>query len=181
MSYFLQIEDKEADAKLNIDELYERSQNQDLKQLSIFKKILNRIHTRIKTISKKKVSEKHIFFHVPEYIFGETLYDKGDCVAFLVHNLQENKFMIRYIHPNTLFISWAHWVPAYVRNEYKKKTGKILDEFGNIIEPEKNTDISKEDNINKNVEIEQKQIKQFKPPNFIYGDVFDKLEQTLKK
>jgi S-adenosylmethionine hydrolase len=40
---------------------------------------------------------------------------------------------VRYTHPNLLFISWKHWVPSYVRNEIKKKTGTLVDEFGNII------------------------------------------------
>jgi hypothetical protein len=53
--------------------------------------------------------------------------------------LKENGFSIKYIHPNTIFISWAHWVPSYVRAELKKKTGIIVDERGNVVEdPEEN-------------------------------------------
>jgi len=47
--------------------------------------------------------------------------------------LKENGFLIKYIHPNTLFITWNHWVPSYVRTELKKKTGIIVDEFGRKI------------------------------------------------
>ena len=37
-----------------------------------------------------------------------------------------------------LFISWNHWIPLYVRDEYKKKTGIEIDQFGNKVEkPEK--------------------------------------------
>jgi len=184
MSYFLQIDDKEADAKINIDELYERAQSQDLKQLSIFKKILNRIHIRIKNIAKGKVCDKHIFFHIPEYIFGEPLYDKGDCIAFLVHQLKENKFNVRYIHPNTLFISWAHWIPSYVRNEFKRKTGKILDEFGNITDPEAEKEASAaaaaaQENNTENA-TEKRRAKNFRPPSFIYGDVLEKIDQKWR-
>lgn len=184
MSYFIQVEDKEADAKINIDELYERAQQQDLKQLSIFRKILNRIHTRIKKIAQGKVSDKHIFFHVPEYIFGEPLYDKGDCIAFLVNQLKENKFNVRYIHPNTLFISWAHWIPAYVRNEFKRKTGKILDEFGNITDPaaEEEAAAVAEENAAAAAEntTEKRRAKNFRPPSFIYGDVLEKIDQKWR-
>ena len=41
---------------------------------------------------------------------------------------------MRYIHPNTLFISWNHWVPSYVRTELKKKTGIVIDEYGQKVE-----------------------------------------------
>jgi hypothetical protein len=47
--------------------------------------------------------------------------------------LKENGFLVRYIHPNTLFISWQNWVPSYVRNELKKKTGIVVDEYGRKI------------------------------------------------
>ena len=36
--------------KLNIDELYEKKRQHDLNKLTIFNKILNRIHVKIKTV-----------------------------------------------------------------------------------------------------------------------------------
>jgi hypothetical protein len=50
-----------------------------------------------------------------------------------VDKLQENNFLVRYTHPNLLLISWLHYVPNYVRTEYKKKTGTAIDEFGHPI------------------------------------------------
>ena len=38
---------------------------------------------------------------------------------------------MRYTHPNLIFISWGHYIPTYVRNEFKKKTGIAIDEHGN--------------------------------------------------
>ena len=52
--------------------------------------------------------------------------------------LKDNKFNVRYIHPNTLFISWLHWVPSYVRTELKKKTGIVVNEFGEKIDETNN-------------------------------------------
>jgi hypothetical protein len=134
MSCFLTVDDEETIGKINIDDLYEKKQQRDLKQLSIFNKILNRIHKRINFTGRSKVNDKHIWFTVPEYIFGEPIYDQGECIGYLVVKLEENGFHVRYIHPNTLFVSWSNWVPSYVRNEIKKKTGKIIDEKGNIID-----------------------------------------------
>ena len=105
MSCFLYVDDKEAQRKINIDELYEKKHQRDLKQLSIFNKILNRIHRRITHTGRNKMNDKHIWFTVPEYIFGEPTYDKGHCIGFLVAKLDENGFFTRYMHPNTLFIS----------------------------------------------------------------------------
>ena len=52
-SVFILDNDKESSSKVNIDELYEKRQRRELKQLSIFKKI-NRIHKRIEHTAKNK-------------------------------------------------------------------------------------------------------------------------------
>jgi hypothetical protein len=116
--------------KLNIDELYEKKRHYDLSKLALYNKILNRIHVRIKTTSRQKIDEQFCWFVVPELIIGVPKYDQASCIAYLMDKLKDNGFNIRYIHPNTLFISWLHWVPSYVRTELKKKTGIIIDEYG---------------------------------------------------
>ena len=131
--------------KLNIDELYEKKRQIDLNKLELFKKILNRIHVRIKTTAKHNVHEKFCWFVVPEIIIGVPKYDQGACIAYLVDKLHENGFAVRYIHPNTLFICWKDWVPTYVRNELKKKTGISVNEFGKKIE---NTETEKQADVN---------------------------------
>jgi hypothetical protein len=137
MSCFLYIEDKEASHKINIDELYENRKRRDLKQLNIFDKLLNRIHRRITFTGRNKRNDKHIWFNIPEFIFGEPTYDKGDCIGYLVAKLEDNGFYVKYLHPNTLFISWNEWIPTYVRTEFKKKTGIVIDEKGNVVEQKK--------------------------------------------
>ena len=123
--------------KINIDELYEKKRQLDQNKLELFKKILNRIHVRIKTTAKQNVHEKFCWFVVPEIIIGVPKYDQAGCIAYLSNTLQENGFNVRYFHPNTLFICWDHWVPSYVRTEIKKKTGVQINEYGKIIEQEK--------------------------------------------
>jgi len=189
MSCFLTVDDEEVNGKISIDELYERKQQKDLKQLAIFNKILNRVHRRIKFISKNKINDKHIWFTVPEYIFGEPIYDQGDCIGYLVKNLYDNGFDVRYVHPNTLFVSWANWVPSYVRSEIKKKTGKIIDEKGNVIESEEgnNNDdpnskmFNDKNNPTGKEKKEYKPINQYKPTgNLVYNpEMFEKLEKKV--
>jgi hypothetical protein len=191
MSCILFADEEESNRKINIDDLYEKKQKKDLKQLSIFNKILNRIHKRITTTAKLKVQEKHIWFVVPEYIFGEPCYDKGDCIGYLVSKLEDNGFHVRYVYPSNLFISWVHWIPSYVRTEIKKKTGVVIDEKGNIVS--KKGDQDDDDNVESKLMNDrsngsnQKQQKQYTPinnykptGNLIYGqDMFDKLEKKI--
>jgi hypothetical protein len=191
MSCFLFVDDEESNRKINIDELYQKKQQRDLKQLSIFKKLLNRIHKRIMFTSRAKNSDKHIWFTVPEYIFGEPLYDKGDCIGYLVSQLEDNGFHIRYIYPNTLFVSWNNWIPSYVRSEVKKKTGMVIDEKGNIIskkeeeEDEDNDIMMNRGSRNTTGQKEQKvftPIGEYKPMgNLVYNkEMFEIVEKKIK-
>jgi hypothetical protein len=181
--------------KINIDELYEKDQRRDLRQVSIFNKILNRIQKRITLTSRNKQNAKHIWFNVPEYIFGEPIYDKGDCIAYLVTKLEDNGFFIKYMHPNTLFVSWENWVPAYVRTELKKRRGIVVDEKGNIIEKSEDKEKDGENDLNskifndrngngENLKKEGRQynpISNYKPTgNLVYNqEMFEKLEKKV--
>jgi hypothetical protein len=130
--------------KINIDELYEKKRQHDLNKLQLFKKILNRVHVRIKTTARQNINEKFCWFVVPEVIIGIPKYDQANCIAYIMDSLQNNGFEVRYIHPNTLFISWNHWVPTYVRNEIKQKMGIVVDEYGKRIEDENKLDDEEE-------------------------------------
>ena len=193
MSCFLHVNDEETTGKVNIDDLYENKKNRDLKQLSVFNKILNRIHNRIRITGRNKRGDTHIWFNVPEYIFGEPVYDKGDCIAYLFTKLQDNGFLVKYLHPNTLFVSWNNWVPQYVRAEFKKKTGKIMNEKGEITDPNKDENNEHEDDINQGLfnngapsapKKDQKQytpIDKYKPTGrFVYNpDILEKIEKKV--
>ena len=136
MSVFIHTDETDDIEKMNIDELFEKKQQRDLKERSIYNKLLNRVNSRIKHTSRSKRNESHIWFQVPQYIFGEPVYKQGDCIGYLVAKLEENGFYVRYIHPSTLFITWANWIPDYVRTEIRNKTGMVIDEKGNIVKKE---------------------------------------------
>ena len=188
MSCFLYLTDEEAQQKINIDDLYEKKHQRDLKQLSVFNKILNRIHKRIQITGRNKRVDRHIWFTVPEYIFGEPNYDQGECIGFLVSKLEENGFFVKYMHPNTLFVSWENWIPAYTRNEIKKKLGVVLDEKGNVLEKIGEEEIESHDPqvrlMQMNAKKDQRQftpIGQYKPTgNMVYNpELFEKLEKKV--
>jgi hypothetical protein len=135
MSNIIFVEDEECLNNIDIDELYDKNMRREQKSVSIFNKILNRIHKRILTTSRMKYNEKHIWFIVPTFIFGQQMYDQGDCVAHCVGKLTDNGFHVKYMHPNALFISWQNWIPSYVRTKYKKKTGIVINEKGEVLNP----------------------------------------------
>lgn len=193
MSVFLYTNDEESSGKVNIDELYEKKKVRDLKQLSIFNKLLNRIHIRIRVTGRNTKNDQHIWFTVPEYIFGEAVYNKGECIAYLVNKLQDNGFLVKYIHPNTMFVSWSNWIPHYIRAEFKKKTGKLMNEKGDITDPLNETADTSKDlnqglfNTGGDPKVQKKDPKQFTPIDkykpsgkFVYnGDLLEKIDRRL--
>ena len=165
--------------KINLDDLYEKKKIHDIQTTNNYNKILERVHTKIKTTARQQLSEQYCWFIVPEVMIGVPKYNQSLCVAYIIDKLQENGFKIRYTHPNMLFISWSHWVPNYVREEIKKKTGIIVDGFGNIIknkDKEENshninnlTNLIKYDKNTKNNN--HKDIKSYKPTgNLVYNE-----------
>jgi hypothetical protein len=175
--------------KINIDELYDKKRQIDLNKLELFKKILNRIHVRIKTTAKHNVNEKFCWFVVPEIIIGVPKYDQSGCIAYLMNALQENGFNVRYFHPNTIFICWEHWVPSYVRTEIKKKTGVEVNEYGQIVEDEKQDDDDDDNESEQQGNIQQiKNSKKYTPINsykpsgkLVYNeDLLNKIETKIQ-
>jgi len=126
--------------KINLDELYERKQQQDLNTMTLYNRILARIHARIKTVSRQQTKEQFCWYIMPETIIGVPKYDYGACTAYVIDQLRENGFIVKYTHPNLLLISWANWCPSYVRNEIKKKTGSVIDGKGSRVDKNKNND-----------------------------------------
>jgi hypothetical protein len=175
--------------KINIDELYEKKRQVDIGKLELFKKILNRIHVRIKTTAKHSIHEKFCWFVVPEIIIGVPKYDQAACIAYVMNALQENGFNVRYFHPNTLFICWDHWVPSYIRTEIKKKTGIVINEYGEKIEEEKNNEDEEELGVTQQIGgIQQiKNSKKYTPINsykpsgkLVYSeDLLNKIENKI--
>ena len=134
--------------KINLDDLYERKKQQDLNTLALYNRILARVHVRIKTVSRQQKQEQFCWYVVPEMIIGIPKYDNAACIAYMIDQLRDNGFAVKYTHPNLLLISWADWCPAYVRAEIKKKTGVVVDGYGQPVEPDEDDDPSKSSDPN---------------------------------
>lgn len=162
--------------KVNLDDLYEKKRLHDLRTLDVFNKILNRIHNKIKITSRQKLQEQFCWFVVPEVMIGIPKYNQSDCIAYLIDKLKDNGFLCKYIHPNVLFISWKHWIPTYVRDQIKKKTGLNVDGFGKPKQDKQNiNDTLKNPNKLSNKDSKKpnnfKSINDYKPSkNFVYSN-----------
>jgi hypothetical protein len=151
--------------KLNLDELFDYKKEQDLNTVKTYNIILDRIHIAVKRASRQKHDNQCCWFVVPEFMLGVPRYDVRLCIAYVVRELQDNGFKVTYTHPNLLFIVWSHWVPDYVRVEYKKHTGVTIDGFGKEVKKE---EVQTKPSIIKSTS-------SYKPSGLIYKEDFIKL------
>jgi len=196
MDTIFTLKDNEHSEKINLDDLYEKKKQHDLNTLNIYNKILGRIHNKIKLASRQSIDNQFCWFVVPEVMIGVPKYDHGSSIAYIIDKLNDNGFVVKYTHPNLLFISWKNWIPSYVRTELKKKTGIIIDGHGNKLDDgdgSKNNILEPDDinaiMLNKNGKLpldnknnkEYKDINNYKPTGgLIYNkDLLRKLEDKV--
>ena len=147
--------------RINIDDLYETKKKNNLTRLDIYNKLLIKVHNRIKTASRLKNNENFCTYIMPEVLIGYPNYNLEECLVYIIDKLQIDGFLTRYVHPNLLMISWNHWVPGYVRDEIKKKTGTQVNCYG---------------------EVENKSIVKFekeKEKGNVYDDILSSLNQKM--
>lgn len=168
---------------LNIDELYEKKKEVDINRVNIYNKLLLKIHNKIKLSSRQRVDNEFCYYVMPEILIGYPNYNFQECLMYVLSCLEDDGFLTKYVHPNLILISWRHWIPQYVRDEIKKKSGKTVDKFGNEIETSSVNDKKYERKVTFKEDKSKKESfnKEFKPSGkFIYGnDVLKTIHQIL--
>lgn len=178
--------DNEVNEKINLDELYDRNRQIENHRLSIYKKILGRVHMKIKTASRMKDNKQYTFFIVPEFIFGVPKYNIDTCISYIIDKLTDNGFLVKYTHPNLLFISWSHYIPSHERERIKKETGVSIDGFGNEIKKkDKLVSFSGISNENKQTNDKSnrnyKDITSYKPTGIYNIELINKIQDKITK
>ena len=92
--------DEPFNEKLNLDELYERTRETSQTKIKTYQKILARIHTRIKAISRQRNNNKFCMFVIPEFILGIPRYDIAECTNYVIEKLTDNGFQLKYTYHN---------------------------------------------------------------------------------
>ena len=194
MNIFTLSDENDLTDKINLDDLFEKKREIAENKLQLYNKILNRIHSKIKMTSRQNQGkEQFCWYLIPEMMIGVSRYNVAECTGYILRKLRENNFMVRYTNPNLIFISWQHWVPGYVRQEYKKQTGHVIDGFGNEVMENDNKEIkessdpnnlllNKQDSsikIDKNKNKDFNSVKNYKPSGIYNNDLLQKIQDKF--
>lgn len=133
MAFFGNNDEVDEIQRINLDDLYVKKHQSDLYKLSIYRKVLERVKSKIQLVSRRSKDEQYCWYILPEVMLGAPTFNKEECAIYVINELRENEFVVRYTHPNLIFVSWQHWVPEYVRDQIKKQTGLIINGMGETI------------------------------------------------
>ena len=92
-------------SQLDINSLFESTNQKTLRRLETYDSILKKCHTRIKYYSK--FEKTTCFFAIPEFLIGVPLYDVNELRTYMMNSLEKNGFKLMYLHPNWLMIDWT--------------------------------------------------------------------------
>ena len=100
--------------QLQVSDLYKRRIAKDTARLKAYNQILESIYTRIRTQSQLPNAPATLLYTIPPFILGLPRIDLEDCVVYLVYQLRQNAFEVRYSYPNLIAISWSHHERDYI-------------------------------------------------------------------
>jgi len=147
-------------SQLNINDLFETTNQKSLKRLETYDKILKHCHSRIKYYSK--FEKTTCFFAIPTFIIGVPIYNVEELRTYMMNSLERNGFKLMYLHPNWLMIDWSE----------KKKS---------LIKVKKATEVTQ--TSIKKIQKDYKPIEEYKPTgSFVYDQCsMNSLEEKTKQ
>jgi hypothetical protein len=93
--------------RLEPKDLYDRRVRRDFARLKAYNQLLEQIYHKIYRTSQLPGTQSSITFSIPPFILGLPKLDMEDCVVYIVWQLRDAKFEVRFTYPNLLWISWA--------------------------------------------------------------------------
>ncbi len=95
-------------------DLYDRRRKRDHARLRSYNTLLEQIYHRIYATSQLSGNTSSVLYNVPPFVLGLPKLDMEDCIVYLVWQLRQNGFEIRFTWPNLLYISWRHHEGDYL-------------------------------------------------------------------
>lgn len=105
---------EESTPKLQPSQLYEKRKVKDSARLRSYNKILDQIYNRVLIVSKLPNNQCYLLYTVPPFILGLPKFDMEDCIVYIVYQLRQTGYEVRYTFPNLIYISWMHHEKNYI-------------------------------------------------------------------
>lgn len=114
---------------INIFNLHKSQRVKKKNRIKYYKKVLEKCIKKIKLVAEK--AETNLLYTIPNIVIGIPLYDKEECAQYLVKILKAQGFMVVFMKPNIIFISWEEIPKSHYPKKKKKKKRKKHKEKAN--------------------------------------------------
>jgi hypothetical protein len=117
--------------QLNIFELYKSINDKKASKINHFEQVLLKCHAKIKLAAKN--NHFACFFEVPEFVIGLPLFNVTECITYIINALKDNGFVVKYLYPKTVYVSWDPKVVNKTEIESQGQSSSALDSYDNYL------------------------------------------------
>lgn len=118
-------------ASLSVKDIIKVMNKKTERRKECFDKILDMCQKKIK--KSVQLNMVQCFFEVPEFVLGFPLYNINECIVHVLTKLQDNGFVVRYLFPRIIFISWES--EAVKENKFAKDLMKLINTSSPMMMP----------------------------------------------
>jgi hypothetical protein len=117
--------------QLNIFELYKSINDKKASKINHFEQVLLKCHAKIKLAAKN--NHFACFYEVPEFVIGLPLFNVTECITYIINALKDNGFVVKYMYPKTVYVSWDPKVVNKTEIESQGQSSSALDSYDNYL------------------------------------------------
>lgn len=117
--------------QLNIFELYKSINDKKASKITHFEQVLYKCHAKIKLAARN--NHFACFFEVPEFVIGIPLFNVTECITYIITSLKDNGFVIKYVYPKTIYISWDPKVVNKTDIEHNSRNNDEMNSYDNFL------------------------------------------------
>ena len=110
---------EDSNAPFDIRTLYNSQVSRTDHRHETYNVIARRVYHRVQTVSQR--NDIQCIFQLPQLVVGMPLYDPFECCGYLIRTLKKDGFLVKYYHPNILYINWSKEVIENRVNELNAK------------------------------------------------------------
>ena len=119
--------------QLHASTLFDARLKKDQARHKAYNQILEQALQKVAFSTTQPNQPTFVYYNVPPFVLGLPALDLQDCVVYIVHQLRNQGYEVRYTYPNLLWISWGH----HERQYFMEKNPIVQSMIPKMAAPEK--------------------------------------------
>lgn len=104
---------------ISLSNLYRKRFDREKTRLETYQQIYRKVMNKIMFVNNVYEGTEYLY-SVPPFISGKPLFDARSCVAFVMVKLKKKGFIVKYVHPNLIYVNWQIDPKHFPENKKKQ-------------------------------------------------------------